>query len=155
MEEKDMREKINRLANGILDREIPELALSPERFDDVLPADLRRRYDLVIDTDGIFRLKGLCYSDDPRVRPETRAFMGRRCHVVFCVDTSFLKPGETIEGSLSLITNAGELSLPYHFDVASEALKRIRRMQEKKSTLRPWPKDCLRMMSCFQSSADC
>ena len=121
MEEKDMREKINRLANGILDREIPELALSPERFDDVLPADLRRRYDLVIDTDGIFRLKGLCYSDDPRVRPETRAFMGRRCHVVFCVDTSFLKPGETIEGSLSLITNAGELSLPYHFDVASEA----------------------------------
>ena len=53
MEEKDMREKINRLANGILDREIPELALSPERFDAELPADLRRRYDLVIDTDGI------------------------------------------------------------------------------------------------------
>ena len=104
-----MKEKINRLARGIIDRDIPRLRFYPERFDDVLPPDAKRKYDLIIDSDDVFRMKGLCHCDDPRVVPETRAFMGRRCHVVFYVDTSFMAPGSVLEGSLSLTTNAGEL----------------------------------------------
>ena len=114
-----MKEKINRLARGIIDRDIPRLRFYPERFDDVLPPDAKRKYDLIIDSDDVFRMKGLCHCDDPRVVPETRAFMGRRCHVVFYVDTSFMAPGSVLEGSLSLTTNAGELELPYRFEVTA------------------------------------
>ena len=40
-----MKEKINRLARGIIDRDIPRLRFYPERFDDVLPPDAKRKYD--------------------------------------------------------------------------------------------------------------
>lgn len=121
-----MREKINRLAKGIIDRDIPKLTLRPECFDDVLPPDSRRRYDLIIDTDDIFRLKGLSYCDDPHIGLETRAFMGRRCHIVFYVDTDYLEAGMRIEGSIKLITNAGELSVPYCFEAGRESSSEVR-----------------------------
>ncbi len=121
-----MREKINRLAKGILDRDIPELKLSPERFDDVLPPDTKRRYDLIIDTDDIFRLKGLSYCDDVRIGLETRAFMGRRCHIVFYADSFGLEPGQRTEGSIHLITNAGELEVPYCFETGHEDHAKVR-----------------------------
>ena len=114
-----MREKINRLAKGIIDRDEPMIRLHPERFDDVIPSDTKRKYDLIIDSDSGLSLKGLCYSDDADIGLETRAFMGRRCHVVFYADTSFKAPGSEITGALHLITNAGEFSIPYRFEVAS------------------------------------
>ena len=54
----------------------------PNSFSDRIPAGAKRKYDLIIDSEDTFRIKGLAYSDDPRIHLETRAFMGRRCHVV-------------------------------------------------------------------------
>ncbi len=114
-----MREKINRLARGILDRNVGRLSFMPNSFSDRIPAGAKRKYDLIIDSEDTFRIKGLAYSDDPRIHLETRAFMGRRCHVVFYVDTSFLGEDERLSGSIKLITNAGEHDIAYDFELLS------------------------------------
>lgn len=116
-----MKDKINRLARGIMDAEAPEIRLMPEQFSDVLPAGGCKHFDIDIESPDGSNLKGLCYCDHPRVELETRIFVGRRSHISLRVDTSGCERGAEIDGRIALITNAGEFSIPYHFAVTASA----------------------------------
>lgn len=110
-----MRERINRLAKGIIDVDVPELTVQPLIIDEEIKAGERRRGDLVVVSENGIHGKGLVYSSNYRVKVLNSSFGGLRCYVGYEVNSKYLEYGETIEGSFYLVTNDGEKEVPYSF----------------------------------------
>ena len=103
-----MRERINRLARGIIDSETPKLVLKPERLEAVVQAGEVIRGEIVVSSVNNLYIKGLAYSSHERVQVVNSAFGGLRNRIVYEVNSRFSEHGDIIEGSFYLITNGGE-----------------------------------------------
>ncbi len=112
-----MRERINRLAKGIVDMETPELSDIPDRLDEEIPAGGIVRREIIISSDNGLHMKGLIYSSNSRVKILNDSFGGIRNRISYEVNGKYLEYGDVIEGSFYLVTNAGEKEIPYSFDV--------------------------------------
>ena len=126
-----MRERINRLARGIVDTESPECVLKPASLDETIHAGEAARGEFFVLSGNGLMVKGLVYSTDGRVRIPDNSFGGLRSRVVYEVDSENLQDGEEIRGEFCLVTNAGEVSLPYVFradaGVSARVLSELRR----------------------------
>ena len=112
-----MRERINRLAKGIVDTDLLELVISPETIEDTVEADeLTRRELYITDRNGL-PIKGLVYSSNIRVQIKNTAFGGGRNHIAYEVDSGHLTREDEIKGAFYLVTNGGEKKLPFLFRV--------------------------------------
>lgn len=116
-----MRERINRLAKGIVDTEIPQLGLSAEVIDETIKTNTKIKKELYLYSENGLNIKGLVYSSNIRVKVLNNAFGGLRNHIGYEVDSTYLMNGDVIEGKLYLVTNCGEKEIPYkfHIDLAS------------------------------------
>lgn len=112
-----MRERINRLAKGIIDSEIPKIKVTPSVIDDVVRSGGATRRELVVTSENDLHIKGLAYSSNIRVRLINNAFGGTYNHLVYEINGSFLEDGDVIEGAFYLVTNGGEREVPYSFRV--------------------------------------
>ena len=129
-----MRERINRLARGVLNSEVPVLSVRPEnlrlsvRRGEMLSAEFHA------DSDNGIQLKGLAYSDDIRVRVLTDSFGGVRNRIRLTVDARYLEVGDELTGRLLLVTDGGEKTIPYCFTVTdqqgSELLERLKTTED-------------------------
>ena len=88
-----MRERINRLARGIVDAELPKLFLSPVKVEETLGSDTIYKRELYLSSENNLSIKGLAYSTHSRVRIASRSFGGLRNHIVYEVDTSWCENG--------------------------------------------------------------
>ena len=112
-----MREKINRLANGIIDRDIPKISIAPETMNLPIKSDEIVRMDIKVNSLNNIHVKGLVYSSSYRVKVLTPSFGGQNNIIQIEIDSRFLKSGAVIEGVIDLVTNAGEFSVPYSYRV--------------------------------------
>ena len=123
---KHMRERINRLARGIIDTEVPEITIQPESLERVaVDAGGLEKKELYITSQNGLHIKGLAYSSNPRVRVLTASFGGLRNHVMYEIDSEYLEHGDMIEGEFVLVTNGGEFTLPYSFTAQSGVYRRF------------------------------
>ena len=112
-----MRERINRLAKGIIDSEIPKIKVTPWEIDDVVRSGGATRRELVVTSENNLHIKGLAYSSNFRVKLISGAFGGTYNHLVYEINSSYLEDGDVIKGSFYLVTNGGEREVPYSFCV--------------------------------------
>ena len=110
-----MRERINRLARGIVDTESPECVCRPAAIEEAVRAGEAARGEFFVLSGNGLTVKGLVYSTDSRVRIPDNSFGGLRSRVAYEVDSEQLTDGEEIRGEFCLVTNAGERRLPYVF----------------------------------------
>lgn len=116
-----MRERINRLAKGVVDPEALRLVISPaELTDTVYAGEVTRKTITVADEESRY-VKGLAYSSNIRVRVANNAFGGVRNRITFEIDSMYLTQKDVITGAFYLVTNAGERKVPYSFSIAVEA----------------------------------
>ena len=108
-----MRERINRLARGIIDSSVPELVIKPERIEGVLSPGESVRGEFSVQSGNDLYIKGLVYTGNERIKVENEAFGGLRNHIIYDIDTRYLEDGDRIEGSFYLVTNGGEKEIPY------------------------------------------
>ncbi len=108
-----MRERINRLARGIVDSSVPELVIKPERIEGILSPGESVRGEFSVQSGNDLYIKGLVYTGNKRIKVENEAFGGLRNHIVYEIDTRYLEDGDTIKGSFYLVTNGGEKEIPY------------------------------------------
>ena len=120
-----MRERINRLAKGMIDAEIPILVLQPARIDEPVRAGEKVRRELYVTSENAVHIKGLVYSSNSRVVLAANTFGGLRNHIGYEVNSTTLEYGDVIEGSFQLVTNAGEREIPYAFRVDAGESGRI------------------------------
>lgn len=114
-----MKEQINRLARGEFEYEVPQMTLSDRRLS--LCAAMGKNYS------GSFKLtsntrpvKGVCYSDNDRVVVENSAFEGVANVIRYTVITDGFELEESINGCFYIVTDAGELELPYSFKIVAQ-----------------------------------
>ncbi|MCD8083471.1 MAG: DUF5717 family protein, partial [Clostridiales bacterium] len=120
-----MRERINRLAKGIVDVEHPEVVVSPESVEGTIPAGEVTIGKLSV-TDSRNRfIKGLAYSTNMRVRVHNESFGGNRNHITYEVDGRYLSNDDVIAGAFYLVTNGGEKKVPFSFTVDPGASGRV------------------------------
>ncbi len=112
-----MRERINRLARGIIDNGSPELVLAPERVEASVPAGEVIRGEILVSSGNNLHIKGLVYSSHERVRVVNNAFGGLRNRIIYEVNVGFSEHGDEIKGSFYLVTNGGEREIPYSLRV--------------------------------------
>ena len=131
---KAMRERINRLARGVLNSEVPVLSVRPEnlrlsvRRGEMLSAEFHA------DSENGIQLKGLAYSDDIRVRVLTESFGGVRNRIRLTADARYLEVGDEIAGRILLVTDGGEKKIEYCFTVTdgqgTELLERLKSTED-------------------------
>ncbi len=120
-----MREKINRLAKGMVEGETLKLSAFPERIEDTVQAGcLTGKEIFVTDVQGRF-IKGLVYSSSMRVLVRENAFGGGRNRISYEVDSRNLTKDDVIEGFFCLVTNGGEQKIPYSFSIDAGAIEKV------------------------------
>lgn len=112
-----MRERINRLARGMIENGVPELLLKPEAVEAAVPAGQTIRGELTVNSGNNLHIKGLVYSSDERVQVLNNAFGGLRNRIQYEVNTRYCERGDEIKGSFYLVTNGGEREIPYSLRV--------------------------------------
>lgn len=112
-----MKERINRLARGMLDLDIPRLAGMPEKITDTILAGKTEGREFFINSANGIHIKGLVYTSHTRVTVDNPAFGGMRNRISYRVDASYLEDGDVISGAFELVTNGGETTLPFIFMV--------------------------------------
>ena len=110
-----MRERINRLAKGIIEEELPMLVCEPSNIDLPIKVDEAVRFEIEVRSDNKIPLKGVAYSDNIRVKVVDATFGGIKNVLVLEINSKNLNSDEKIEGSITLVTNAGEREIPYIF----------------------------------------
>lgn len=112
-----MRDRINRIAKGINELETPEIKIIPESVSLCIKADVEESFIIELTSKNGFSIKGACFSDELRVRPEQSTFAGRHIHLAVGVNTVGLCEGDILTGGLEFITNAGEFTYEYSFEI--------------------------------------
>lgn len=114
-----MKERINRLAKGIVDSEFPKIFWTPDVIEETIRINTIAKREIFVGSENGLNVKGLVYSSNMRVRfpNDNNAFGGLRNHIIYEVDPSFLSTGDEIRGSFYLVTNCGEKEIPFIFHV--------------------------------------
>ena len=116
-----MKERINKLARGIVDLACPELRLSDTAFHGMVCAGETLKLDLTLTSENGILLKGLIYSDSPYVTLQKNTFLGLRTRISALVAARALADGVNSEGGLCIVSNGGETRIPFAFEVRSYA----------------------------------
>ena len=73
-----------------------------------------------ITTDQKYKPEGYVYSTDIRMIVKTAFFKGLEQEVFFSYNSEGLESGETYEGKFAIVSNLGEVLLPYRVHVTSK-----------------------------------
>ena len=87
-----MREKINRLAKGIIDQVLPEISVIPENIDMPVKSGEIIKIEINIESKNRIYAKGLVYSSNYRVSVLAPSFGGIKNKIILEIDTRFLNP---------------------------------------------------------------
>ncbi len=124
-----MKEGISRLARGIVDAEVPQLALLQPNIDEVIAYGRIHQGDLRINSENRLAFRGLVYSSDSRVSLRSGYFTGESAFISYEVDARRLEEGEAITGVFTLVSNGGEYTIPYCFRVQVADASRFGQLQ--------------------------
>ncbi len=109
-----MRKKINQLAKGITEEKRPLVRFADAALELFLGCGQEGSGELVFSSANGVPFRGLAYADDDRIEIPQNAFAGLSVSLPFVVHGESITEDTLLEGSFSLVTNAGDLSLPYH-----------------------------------------
>ena len=108
-----MRTKIGKLAKGIFDKTTPELTISVETIQMLLPAEGTALGNFSIDSQNGIDARGLLYSDSAYLVLKESSFIGTHAVIHYEVQAKGVKPGKQLNGAVQIVSDAGEITVPY------------------------------------------
>lgn len=110
---KTLKEKISLLSKGIFEYEKPDIVVSEETVR--IEAEAQTVYTGSFDVTSINGLpvRAMVFSSNKLVACQESSIVGTQCRVNYTFDPKTLEPGETIEGHFSIISNGGEIAIPF------------------------------------------
>lgn len=144
-----MRDKINRLAGGIVESDVPKLRISPDSIDVAVLYGEITKFEIEITSENNVYVKGLAYSSNIRVKILTPAFGGYNASIFAEVDSRYRTADEMIRGEIHLITGGGERSIPFVFRIfagqTGKTLNSLRTIEDFTAIAKEDPKTALRI----------
>ncbi len=119
-----MKELIDKLARGKIEYELPVLEVSVAQIDTVLHSEKVSEGSFEVYSSNNKELKGVVYSTHEFVHivESNRAFQGVSSTIKYYIDTEFLNEGDVIDGFINVVTNGGELAIPFKFTIDSTCI---------------------------------
>lgn len=117
-----MKEKIGRIANGMIEYELPRILLSVRRLDVTVEAGKRANAQVIISNSANKSMKGLVYSDSRLVEVTTPQFVGTENAIRLTVHAELLSDKTERVGELTFVTDCGEEKLPYRIYVVAPSI---------------------------------
>ncbi len=117
-----MRTKISKLAKGIFDKTTPELTVSVEIIQILLPTGGMTLGSFSLDSQNGIDARGLLYSDSAYLILKESSFIGKHAVIHYEVQVEGVKPGKQLKGAIQIVSDAGELALPYEITVEEKYL---------------------------------
>lgn len=113
----NVKEKINLLAKGIFEYENPEIVMSEERLD--FKVETGKIYEGKFEINSInhLEIRTKVFSSNKLMKVKSNDYVGESIGVDFTFDAQLLEAGEIIEGHFSIISNGGELEIPFKAEV--------------------------------------
>lgn len=112
-----MKEKIERFSKGDFEYELPFLCLSEEEIRITVEAGSSYEGSFTISNNMERSTEGQIYSSNRLMEIEEPSFQGVLSTVVFRFHAAYLKPGEVIQGEISVVSDCGESLLPFYVTV--------------------------------------
>ena len=109
-----MRERINRLANGFIENEVPNIKAEPETIEEELITG-QWQGSFRIFSENHVQMKGLVYSDNPHVKVLRRQFKGYEATIGYQLKLHHKEEAEDISGRFVIVGNGCEREVPFHF----------------------------------------
>lgn len=114
-----MKELIDKLSLGVIEYTKPVIEVSADEI--ILNIEAERVYEgsFKIISANEMPLKGIIYSTDNRLSIINGQFIGTDNTIRYKVDTKYSDISEEIKGNINIISNGGELSIPFTVSVVA------------------------------------
>lgn len=109
----NLREKISQLAKGIFEYELPKFVLSDELIIVSVQEGQNFNGSFKISNDRKSSIKGIVYSPNELLKIDNCNFFGTENVIEYEIMTSKLGEGEGISGDIHIISDMGEIEIPY------------------------------------------
>ena len=116
-----MRKKINQLAKGNIEEVQARIRLSEESLSAAVPRGQSAAGKILLTSENGIPFRGLAYSDDERVELLQDAFAGQQVTLNYAVHGEDEEEDTVLTGHFSLVTNTGDIEVPYRFAVGRGA----------------------------------
>ena len=117
-----MKDTLNRYARGEFMYERPEVKIVSDDLEAQISVGSVQNRELKIAGSHDY-VKGIVYSDNPRVVLEKDSFFGVDSVLHYTVDASGLEAGEELQGHFDIVSNAGECSAAFVFRITSVTIE--------------------------------
>ena len=112
-----MKELIDKLYLGIIEYDMPEIKVSTSKIETVVKAASVYEDYLYISSENNVPAKGIVYSSSEKVKIINKNFYGTEVAVKYVVDTMYSEKGERLEGFINIVSNGGEIAIPFDITV--------------------------------------
>lgn len=117
-----MKEKIEQLARGEFEYELPFLRISVEEISFSVEAGKQYEASFHISNSMNRIMKGIVLSSDRLLTLGISAFRDKECIVTYKFDASFLKPSDIVSGNITILSDCGEAVLPFEVHVKAPVI---------------------------------
>ena len=114
-----MKELIDKMALGVIEYEKPVLVVSVSEINDRVNCESVLKSSIEVHSENGMKVKGVVYSTNENVHIVTKDFYGTSAEIEYHVDTESLEEGEQINGCINIVSDGGEVSVPFTFTVDS------------------------------------
>ncbi len=108
-----MKEKIQLLSKGVFDYENPNIEVSETSL--LMDIESGSRYEgcLNVISRNHVEIRAEVFTSGQQMQCRENSIIGENCEIHYCFDSSALEAGETAEGYIYIVSNGGEITIPY------------------------------------------
>ncbi len=118
-----MKEKVERLAKGIFEYDQPDVLVSEEMLSIELSAGETFCGHFSVYNRSLRMMKGVLYSSDEIMVINDRQFVGTENEISYTVHAEYASPGEVHKGTITIVSEFGEILLPFEVRVIPVSCK--------------------------------
>ena len=117
-----MKELIGKLSKGQIEYLLPKTEVSVTSIEQSVEAGTVFRASFEVYNENQGELKGIVYSTNEYVKVLNSNFIGERNIINYELDTRILEQGDLIVGRLNVVSNGGEIYVPFRFEIMPEGM---------------------------------
>lgn len=112
-----MKIRIEQLHSDKFEYEVPKLIFSQEEIRLTVPREVNTQGVLYVGTQDDTKIRGFAVSSHRRFVPGLERFSGTAIQIPYGIDADGLRPDDSFQGELQLLTNLGEYRIPFSIQV--------------------------------------
>ena len=110
---KELKEKVDRLANGIFEYETPRIIVSQEELEISIISGNTYSGSFTIKNSNDTKIKGVLYSSNKLLELEQTRFTESLNTIQYQFNGRYMSPGDSVKGVVSIVSDCGELQIPF------------------------------------------